>query len=218
MTTTPATLPELLRATGVVPVIEIADAADARGLVDALCDGGLHVVEITLRTPAAIDAIAAAAAVDGALVGAGTLLDPASVHAAVEAGAAFGVSPGFDAEVVAAADGAGLPMVPGAATATEVQACLRAGARLVKFFPAKASGGAAAVRALAAPFRSHGVTFMPTGGIGQDDLHEYLSLPEVVAVGGSWLAPSADVAARRWGAIAERAAAARAAVAEVRGA
>jgi 2-dehydro-3-deoxyphosphogluconate aldolase/(4S)-4-hydroxy-2-oxoglutarate aldolase len=213
---TAAALHAQLREAGVVPVVEIGDAGAAQALAAALAEGGLPVVEITLRTPAALDAIAAAAQVPGVLVGAGTLIEPETVAQAAAAGAAFGVSPGFDPDVVAAAARAALPMVPGAATATEVQACLRAGARLVKFFPAAASGGVAALRALAAPFRSHGVAFMPTGGIGEDTLGDYLSVPEVAAVGGSWLAPAADVDGGRGDAIAARARAARAIAAEVR--
>lgn len=202
-----------LGAAGVVPVIEIDDAERAVDLAATLADAGLPAVEITLRTPAGLDAIRAiAAARPDVLLGAGTLLGPDEVRAATEAGAAFGVSPGFDPDVVAAAAEVGLPLVPGAVSATELQACLRAGITLVKFFPAAASGGLAALRALAAPFRHRGVAFMPTGGIDEDALAAWIARPEVLAVGGSWLAPKADVAAGAWPAIAERARRARAIV------
>ena len=206
-------------AAGVVPVIEIEDAARAVSLAATLADAGLPAVEITLRTPAAISAIGAIAGErPDVLLGAGTLLTPAEVRAASEAGATFGVSPGFDAEVVATAAEVGLPIVPGAITATEAQACLRAGVRLLKFFPAVSSGGLPALRNLAAPFRHRGIAFMPTGGITEETLPEWLARSEVAAVGGSWLAPRADVDAGDWEAIGERARRARAIVEQVRGA
>lgn len=204
---------ERLARSGVVPVIELADAEQAPALATALAAGGLDVIEITLRTPAALDAIAAIALeCTDVLLGAGTLLTPEGVADAVSAGARFGVSPGFDPAVSAAARDAGLPYVPGVATPSEVQAALRAGHTLLKLFPAEVSGGRAAVRALGGPFAALGVRFMPTGGIREPDLEGYLSEAAVVAVGGSWLAPAADVAAGRWDAITERARAARAVV------
>jgi 2-dehydro-3-deoxyphosphogluconate aldolase/(4S)-4-hydroxy-2-oxoglutarate aldolase len=212
-----ASVADRLRACAVVPVIEIDDAGSAAALAGALADGGLPAVEITLRTPAGIDAIAAiAAARPDVLLGAGTLLTPAEVRAAADAGAAFGVSPGFDPEVAAAAADAGIPLIPGAVTATEVQACLRAGLTLLKFFPAITSGGLPALGSLAAPFRHRGLVFMPTGGISETTLPEWIARPEVAAVGGSWLAPKADVAAGAWPAIEERARRARTLVDEVR--
>lgn len=210
---TDATFAERLERSGVVPVIEIADAEAAPALATALAAGGLDVIEITLRTPAALDAIAAIAReCTDVLLGAGTLLTAEAVTGAVTAGATFGVSPGFDPDVSAAARDAALPYVPGVATPSEVQAALRAGHTLLKLFPAEVSGGRAAVRALAGPFAPLGVRFMPTGGIRESDLAGYLSEAAVVAVGGSWLAPAADVAAGRWDVITERARAARAVV------
>lgn len=203
---------------GVVPVVEIEDAGKAVALVDALAAGGIDVVEITLRTAAGLDAIRAAAAErPDVLVGAGTLLTPDALREAVAAGAAFGVSPGSDPEIVAAAAESGLPYVPGVATASEVQRAVRGGATMLKFFPAKAAGGLPVLKALHAPFRSAGLRFMPTGGIAEADLPEWLAVPAVVAVGGSWLTPAADLAAGNWDAIRERAAQARRAVDAVRG-
>jgi 2-dehydro-3-deoxyphosphogluconate aldolase/(4S)-4-hydroxy-2-oxoglutarate aldolase len=198
---------------GVVPVVEIADASAAVALVDALAGGGLDVIEITLRTSAGLDAIRAIAAErPDVLLGAGTLLNPGALADAVAAGARFGVSPGFDPELVAAATDAGLPYVPGVATASEVQRAIAGGTTMLKFFPAKIAGGPAALSALTGPFRAAGVRFMPTGGIREADLPDYLAVSSVVAVGGTWLTPAADVAAGDWDAIRERAAQARRAV------
>lgn len=198
---------------GVVPVVEIPDARHAPALAAALADGGVDVIEVTLRTPAALDAIRALCeARPDVLVGAGTIVSPAAAHEAAQAGARFAVSPGFHPELAAAAQGAGLSWLPGAVTAVEVQACLSAGWSVLKFFPAGVAGGPRALRALAAPFSPHGVRFVPTGGIGEDDLAAYLECPEVLAVGGSWLAPRADIAAADWDAIRARAARARALV------
>jgi 2-dehydro-3-deoxyphosphogluconate aldolase/(4S)-4-hydroxy-2-oxoglutarate aldolase len=202
---------------GVVPVVEIADPSAAVALVDALAAGGLDVVEITLRTPAGLDAIRAIAAErPDVLVGAGTLLDPDALTAAVAAGAQFGVSPGHDPELVDAAAAAGLPYVPGVATASEIQRAVRGGTTMLKFFPAGVAGGPAALKALYGPFRPAGVRFMPTGGVTEANLPDYLAVPAVVAVGGTWLTPAADLAAGRWDAVSERAARARQAVDAVR--
>lgn len=212
-----APLQERLRAAGVVPVVEIEAAERALDLADALAAGGLTAIEITLRTPAGIAAIGAVAGRrPELLLGAGTLLRPAEVRAAKEAGAAFGVSPGFDPELVETAAAVGLPLIPGAVTATELQACLRAGIGLVKFFPAASSGGLPALRGLAGPFRHRGVTFMPTGGITPETLPEWLAQPEVGAVGGSWLAPRRAVAEGDWETVAAIAREARAIVERAR--
>lgn len=193
-------------ALGVVPVVEIDDAARAVPLARTLAEAGLPVLEVTFRTPAAREAVAAIAAeLPEVLLGAGTLLDAAMVEDAAAAGARFGVSPGFDAQAVAAAAAAGLPFVPGAVTPSEVIACWRAGARHVKVFPAGAYGGAATVAALAGPFGWTGVRFMPTGGVRAADAAQYLAMPSVFAVGGTWIAPREDVVAGRWDRISERA-------------
>lgn len=176
-----------------VPVVVIDDAAHADALGAALVDGGLPVAEVTFRTAAAPDAIRALRDRGDVLVGAGTVLTPAQVDAAVAAGAAYVVSPGTSRAVVERCTEHGVLALPGAVTATEVQAALELGATAVKFFPAGTSGGAPAIAALAAPFGD--VRFVPTGGVGPGNLADYLALPVVTAVGGSWMVPRDLVAA-----------------------
>lgn len=173
----------------ILPVVVLASHAAAGQLGDALVAGGLPVAEVTFRTPAAVPALRALAGRSDMLVGAGTVITVAQVDAAVEAGARFVVSPGLSAHVVRRCLDIGVPAIPGIATATELMAALDLDVKLVKFFPAEASGGVAAIRALAAPFP--GVRFVPTGGIGPGQLAAYLAEPAVAAVGGSWMvAPS----------------------------
>jgi len=186
----------ICRMAPVIPVLTLEDAAQAAPLARALVDGGLPVIEVTLRTPAALAAIAAMAAVEGAVVGAGTLLAPADVAAAVAAGARFGVSPGSTAALLDAVTAAGLPFLPGAATASEVMALLDRGHPVQKFFPAEVAGGVAAIRALAGPLPQ--VAFCPTGGITPALAPSYLGLANVLCVGGSWVAPAAAVRAGDW--------------------
>ena len=176
-----------LSAARLVPVVVLDDAADADGLAGALVAGGLPVAEVTFRTAAAQESIRAMAARGDILVGAGTVLTPEQVDQAVAAGARFVVSPGLSRAVVERAHEHGVLALPGAVTATEVQAALELGVSTVKFFPAGTSGGAAAIKALAGPFG--GVRFVPTGGIGPKNLGEYLAIPAVAAVGGSWMVP-----------------------------
>ncbi len=183
----------------VIPVLVIHDAAHARPLAEALIAGGLPVLEVTLRTPAALDAIRAMAGVPGGHVGAGTLITPADVRAAKAAGAQFGVSPGATEDLLDACEAEGLPLLPGAATATEAMALLARGYDMQKFFPAEASGGAPALAAIGAPLPQ--ITFCPTGGINVDNAAQYLSLPNVICVGGSWIAPRDLVEAEDWNAI-----------------
>lgn len=191
---------------GVVPVVEIDDVADAVPLARTLVEAGLPVVEITLRTPAALESVTRIVAeVPECLVGAGTLLTAAMVAAAADAGASFGVSPGVSAGCLAVAADRGLPFIPGAVTPSEIIAILDAGIRHVKFFPAGASGGLVMLKALAGPFAATGVRFMPTGGATAATFTEYLVLPSVFAVGGTWVAPRADIAAGNWVDIAARA-------------
>jgi len=177
-----------------VPVVVIDDAGDADALAGALVGGGLPIAEVTLRTPAASEAIRVIAARGDVLVGAGTVLTPEQVDDAAAAGASFVVSPGTSRRVIERCLDHGILALPGAVTATEVQAALELGVTTVKFFPAASSGGPAAVTALSAPFA--GVGFVPTGGIGPSNLAEYLSLPAVRAVGGSWMVPRDLVRAR----------------------
>lgn len=187
---------------GVIPVIVIEREEQAVPLAEALVKGGLPVLEVTFRTAAAAGAIAAIRrAVPGAVVGAGTLLSVEQLRAAVEAGAAFGVAPGFDPTVVAAAKAAGLPFCPGVATASELSQALGAGCRLVKFFPAEASGGVKMIKNLLGAFRFTGVRFMPTGGIGPANLADYLAVPEVACCGGTWVVPKDALAAGDWTAV-----------------
>lgn len=176
-----------------VPVVVLDDAARAAPLAEALVAGGLPVAEVTFRTAAAVESIRAMAANPEMLVGAGTVLTVEQVDAAVDAGARYIVSPGFSVSVVRRARERGVLALPGTVTATEVQAALGEGLTAVKFFPAETSGGAAAIKALSAPFAD--VRFVPTGGIGPKNVAEYLALPCVLAVGGSWMVPRDVVAA-----------------------
>jgi 2-dehydro-3-deoxyphosphogluconate aldolase / (4S)-4-hydroxy-2-oxoglutarate aldolase len=180
----------------IVPVIVIDDLAAAHPLADALGAGGLRCAEVTLRTPVALDAISRFAANADVLVGAGTVLDPDQARAAVDAGACFVVSPGFDAEVVRCCQQLGVPVLPGTATPSDIQRARRAGLTTVKFFPAETLGGLTALDAMSAPFP--GMTFVPTGGITAGNVASYLRHRAVLAVGGSWMAPRKLVAAGDW--------------------
>jgi len=185
-----------LGAARLVPVVVLDDAADADPLAAALVAGGLPVAEVTFRTDAAEESIRAMSARGDMLVGAGTVLTPAQVDLAVAAGASYIVSPGLSLAVVERCQEHGVLALPGAVTATEVQAALELGLTTVKFFPAGTSGGAPAIAALSAPFV--GVQFVPTGGVGPKNLHDYLAIPAVVAVGGSWMVPRATVRDRNF--------------------
>lgn len=176
-----------LSAARLVPVVVLDDAAAADALAGALVAGGLPVAEVTFRTPAAQDSIRVMAARGDILVGAGTVLTVAQVDQAVAAGARYVVSPGLSRAVVERCQEHGVLALPGAVTATEVQAAIELGLTTVKFFPAGTSGGPGAIAALAAPFG--GVRFVPTGGVGPKNLAEYLAIPAVAAVGGSWMVP-----------------------------
>ena len=202
-----------LLATRIVPVVVLEDAADALPLAEALAAGGLPVAEVTFRTPAAGDAIRAMSARPGMMVGAGTVVRPEQVDEAADAGATFIVSPGLSAAVVKRARKRGLLVIPGAVTPTEIMAALDLGLTTLKFFPAKTYGGSSALKALGAPFQ--GVRFIPTGGVSVTNLAEYLSLRNVVAVGGSWMVDPALVRQGDFAAIRTLAAAAVAAAASV---
>ncbi|MEU4347443.1 bifunctional 4-hydroxy-2-oxoglutarate aldolase/2-dehydro-3-deoxy-phosphogluconate aldolase [Streptomyces sp. NPDC023838] len=182
----------------VVPVVVLDDAADAVPLARALVAGGLPAIEVTLRTPAALDAIRAVAAeVPGAVVGAGTVVTAAGVADAVSAGARFLVSPGWTGGLLDAMAASGVPYLPGVATASEVVALLERGIREMKFFPAEAAGGTAYLKSLAGPLP--GARFCPTGGISPASAPDYLALPNVGCVGGTWMLPPDALAARDWG-------------------
>jgi 2-dehydro-3-deoxyphosphogluconate aldolase/(4S)-4-hydroxy-2-oxoglutarate aldolase len=193
----------LCRLAPVIPVLVVEQARHARPLAEALVRGGLPVLEVTLRTSAALDAIREMARVEGGVVGAGTLLTPADVDAAREAGARFGVSPGATDTLLSAGEAADLPLLPGAATATEAMALLERGYRVQKFFPAEASGGAMALKAIGAPIPR--ITFCPTGGITMANIGTYLALPNVPCCGGSWIAPPEMLDRRDWEGIARMA-------------
>jgi 2-dehydro-3-deoxyphosphogluconate aldolase/(4S)-4-hydroxy-2-oxoglutarate aldolase len=196
---------------GVVPVVVIDEADDAPALAEALLAGGLPCVEVTLRTEAALRAIDLLARNQQLIVGAGTVLDRGQVGPALAAGARFVISPGVDVDVIQRSHERGVPAIPGVATSTEVMRSLAAGVNVVKLFPAEALGGLPMLDALAAPFPD--VRFLPTGGIGPAQLPDYLGHSSVAAVGGSWIAPRSLLRERRFPEIAERAAAAVAAVA-----
>ena len=183
----------------IIPVLVVHDVAHARPLAEALVAGGLPVLEVTLRTPAALDVIAEMAQVPGGHVGAGTLVTPADVSAAKAAGATFGVSPGCTDALMDATEAAGLPMLPGAATASEAMALLERGYDVLKFFPAEASGGVPALKGIGGPLPQ--ITFCPTGGISPKNAKDYLALPNVICAGGSWVAPSDLVQAGDWAGI-----------------
>ena len=201
---------------GVVPVIAIERVEDAIPLADALLEGGLPVAEITFRTTAAADALAALRdARPELLIGAGTILDVAQLHLAIAAGARFGLAPEFDAAIVAAAAAAGLPFCPGVMTPSDLTAAAGHGVRLAKFFPAGAAGGPPFLEAIAAPFGHLGIRFIPTGGVSEAKIGDWLRLESVLAVGGTWIAKSEDI---RQGRFAEITAKARSAVAAARAA
>ena len=198
-----ATAREVCGLAPVIPVLVIEDVAHAVPLAEALVAGGLPALEVTLRTPAALDVIRAMASVEGGMVGAGTLLTPADVRAAKEAGARFGVSPGITDRLVAACEEADLPLLGGVATVGEAMGMLERGYNVCKFFPAEANGGAKALKAFAGPLPQ--MNFCPTGGVTPENAKDYLSLPNVLCVGGSWIASSDLVNAGKWSEIEERA-------------
>jgi len=198
---------ELAQHGPVIPVIVIERLEQAVPLAEALVAGGVKVLEVTLRTPVALAAIEAMArAVPGAIVGAGTLRSVADVGAARAAGARFGVSPGYTREIGAACREAGLPLLPGVATAGEVMAASADGHAFLKFFPASAAGGVPMLKALAGPFAD--IAFCPTGGISAETAPQYLALPNVRVVGGSWLTPADAMRAGDWARITQLARAA----------
>ncbi|HET8615469.1 MAG TPA: bifunctional 4-hydroxy-2-oxoglutarate aldolase/2-dehydro-3-deoxy-phosphogluconate aldolase [Actinomycetales bacterium] len=187
-------MPEVMETLGrhrLLPVVVIHDEAHADGLAEALVRGGLPLAEVTFRTEAATAAIRTMSRRHELLVGAGTVTTAGQVDQAHDAGARFVVSPGLSPSVVRRCAQLGLPVFPGVATATELLAALDEGVSTVKFFPAQTSGGPAAVRALAGPFPH--VQFIPTGGVTPGNLNDYLALPHVVAVGGSWMVPAEAV-------------------------
>lgn len=181
-----------LKRAPVVPLVVPDDVATAIRTTEALVAGGLTVIEIVLRTPAAVKCLGAVArAVPAAIVGAGTVLTPEQARAVIAEGVQFVVCPGLNEPIVELVQQAGLPIFPGVATATEAQSAYNLGLRTVKFFPASLAGGPAMIKALASVFKD--LSFMPTGGVSAENLSEYLSLPSVIACGGSWLTPKTAI-------------------------
>lgn len=200
MSTKTEKLLSVLKLQPVVPVLIIDDAKTAVPLARALVAGGLKAIEITMRTDAALEAVRLVAAeVEGAVVGAGTILNSTHFAAAVEAGSQFIVSPGTTHELLKTVRNSDIPLLPGAATASEVMALREEGFQVLKFFPAEQAGGAAYLKALSSPLA--GTMFCPTGGISLKNARDYLSLPNVICVGGSWVAPKELVAAGDWAGI-----------------
>jgi 2-dehydro-3-deoxyphosphogluconate aldolase / (4S)-4-hydroxy-2-oxoglutarate aldolase len=187
----------LLGGQPVIPVLKIERAADAVPLARALARGGLKVIEITLRTPEALEAIRRASGeVEEAIVGAGTILSATQFEEAAKAGSRFIVSPGITREVLTAGQNSEVPLLPGAITPSEIMTAAEAGLDFLKFFPAEQAGGVTFLKSLASPFS--GIRFCPTGGIGVKNAKDYLSLPNVICVGGSWVAPDDLVKAGKW--------------------
>ena len=211
--TAPSGLAAILAVAPVVPVVIVEAIEDAVPLARALVQGGLPVIEVTLRTPIALDAVRAIAAeVEDAIVGVGTVLDPAQLAASERAGARFAVSPGHTPRLLDAAAQSNLPLLPGIATASEAIALIERGYAFAKFFPAEPAGGHAYLSALASPLPQ--LRFCPTGGITPESAPRYLALPNVVCVGGSWMLPRQCIVAKDWAAITT---ASRVAAALVRG-
>ena len=192
---------EICQLAPVVPVLVVENAGFAADLARALVAGGLPALEVTLRTAAALDVIREMASVEGGVVGAGTLLTPADVVAAKEAGALFGVTPGTTDRLIDAALDAELPLLPGSATATEALRLLERGFSVQKFFPAEASGGVPALKSIGAPMPQ--IRFCPTGGVTLKNARDYLALSNTICVGGSWVAPKDAVDAQDWPRITE---------------
>lgn len=187
----------LLAGQPVIPVIKIKDADDAVPLARALVAGGLRMIEITLRTPDALECIRRVAQdVDGAIVGAGTVLNPKQFDEAVAAGSKFIVSPGLTTNLIAAAANSEIPLLPGAITPGEIMTALEAGIDFLKFFPAEQAGGTTFLRSLASPLAA--ARFCPTGGVSPHNAEEYLAVPNVVCVGGSWVAPDDAIREGKW--------------------
>ena len=180
----------VMRMAPVIPVLTMEEGLDPAALAETLVAAGLPVIEVTLRTPAALDAIRAMAKVEGAVVGAGTVLNEAQLAQAIDAGARFIVSPGLTNPLALAARDTAIPFLPGAATASELMCGLDLGLDRFKFFPAEPAGGLSALKALAAPFGN--VRFCPTGGITEQSAPEWLAHPSVLCVGGSWIVPKGE--------------------------
>ena len=187
----------------VIPVLVLDDPKIAADLAKVLVDAGLPILEVTLRTPNALKVIESMAAVDGAIVAAGTVLNASQVQDVQSAGAKFIVSPGYTEQLATAASAADLPLLPGAATASEVMQMMELGFSMLKFFPAETNGGVSALKSIGAPMPQ--VSFCPTGGVNITNMEDYLSLDNVACVGGSWLATQHELLQRDWQSIRQKA-------------
>lgn len=195
----PDTISKRIESTGIVAVLVIDREEDGPDLAKALLAGGVDIMELTLRTPAAIGALRRIRAeVPDMLAGAGTVLTPAQVEEVKNAGAEFAVSPGLNPRVMQAAKEAGLPFAPGISTPSDIEQALEFDCRLLKFFPAEASGGLARLKAMSAPYQHLGVRFVPLGGVNEKNMSTYLADPLIAALGGSWLAPREAIMEKRW--------------------
>lgn len=200
---------DIIAGLGVVPVIAIERASDAVPLADALLEGGLPVAEITFRTEAAADVLAAMRDARPELcIGAGTILDKPNLDRAIASGARFGLAPGYDPEIVDAAKAAGLPFCPGIMTPSDLTLAAARSVRLAKFFPAGVAGGPKALSGISAPFAHLGIRFIPTGGVTEATIGDWLAIRQVVAVGGTWIAKTEDIREGRFAEIAKNAKAA----------
>jgi 2-dehydro-3-deoxyphosphogluconate aldolase/(4S)-4-hydroxy-2-oxoglutarate aldolase len=216
--TFPESLLDQIQRGGIVATLTIDDADDAVPLARALADGGVHCLELTLRTPTALESLRRIRAeLPQVIVGAGTVLTPGQVKECLEADAAFGVAPGTNPRVVAEAQRLGLPFAPGVCTPSDIEHALEAGCTLMKFFPSEPCGGLAYLRTIAAPFAHLGVRFIPLGGVDGRNVESYLEEHIIPAIGGSWMAPRLLVQRKDWKAITERARLAIEAVVRARG-
>jgi 2-dehydro-3-deoxyphosphogluconate aldolase/(4S)-4-hydroxy-2-oxoglutarate aldolase len=206
----PAEMLERIARTGVIAVLVVDRADDAVPLAEALLEGGVDAIELTLRTPAALEAVRRICrAVPEMLVGMGTVLTPEQVDQAADAGAAFAVAPGMNPRVVVHGQSVKLPFAPGIMTASDIEAAAELGCRELKFFPAQPSGGAPLLKSLAAPYAHLGLRYIPLGGLNPQNISDYLANPAVLALGGSWIATRGSIAERDWQGIANKAREAR---------
>jgi len=201
----------------VIPVIVLDDANDAEPLAEALLEAGLNIIEVTFRTAAAAESIQRIAkAFPDMMVGAGTVVTEEQAKRAIDAGSKFGLAPGTDPETIAFFKEQGVPFISGIMTPSDIQTAVKGGCRHLKFFPAGAAGGPKLLKAMGAPYRNLGVKFCPTGGVSLANMNEYLALPEVFAIGGSWLATQAQIQAKDWSSITRQAEEALAEAARIR--
>ena len=211
--TLPLSLRQRMSASGVIATFAIDHESHAVPLAEALWEGGITAIELTLRTPAALGALQAICKeVPQLLVGVGTILTPDQVHQVKATGAAFGVAPGLNPRVIATAREVGLPFAPGIATPSELEQAIEHGCRLVKFFPAEPLGGLAYLRSMSAPYAHLGIEYIPLGGIQSENMMGYLHEPNVLAVGGTWIANRQLMAQQDWSRIRDRAAEVRAVI------